>query len=71
MSPVVFHEVTCSADGQIIRGAIDCLIRQRTIDPNPEFKTGRRRDEHRQAGFTRAAAAVFPDSMIVIDVLYA
>jgi ATP-dependent exoDNAse (exonuclease V) beta subunit len=72
----VFHEVpfTCSVDGQIIRGAIDCLIRQKDGSIRIlEFKTGRRRDEHeRQADFyKRAAAAVFPDSMIVINVLYA
>jgi RecB family exonuclease len=72
----VFHEVpfTCSVDGQIIRGAIDCLIRQKDGSIRIlEFKTGRRRDEHlRQAEFyKRAAAAVFPGSMIVIDVLYA
>ena len=72
----VFHEVpfTCSVDGQIIRGAIDCLIRQKDGSIRIlEFKTGRRRDEHeRQAEFyKRAAAAVFPDSMIVINVLYA
>jgi ATP-dependent helicase/nuclease subunit A len=72
----VFHEVpfTLSANGEIIRGAIDCLIRQKDGSIRIlEFKTGRRRDEHlRQAElYKRAAAAIFPDSMIMINVLYA
>jgi ATP-dependent exoDNAse (exonuclease V) beta subunit len=72
----VFHEVPFSfaADGQIIRGAIDCLIRHddgsiRIL----EFKTGQRRDEHvRQAGiYRRAAEAIFADTVVRVDVVYA
>jgi ATP-dependent helicase/nuclease subunit A len=71
----VFHEVpfTLSADGQMIRGAIDCLIRRpdgsiRVL----EFKTGRRREHDALQAeiYRRAAAAVFPDRVIEIDVLY-
>jgi RecB family exonuclease len=72
----VFHEVpfTFSADGQIFRGAIDCLIQQQDGSFRIlEFKTGRRREEHRrQADFyRRAVASVFPDRTIAVDVLYA
>ena len=72
----VFHEVPFSfaAGGQIIRGAIDCLIRLgdgsiRIL----EFKTGRRRDEHaRQAEiYRRAAEAIFADRFVAVDVVYA
>jgi ATP-dependent helicase/nuclease subunit A len=71
----VFHEVpfTLSADGQMIRGAIDCLIRRpdgsiRVL----EFKTGRRREHDALQAeiYRRAAAAVFPDHVIEMDVLY-
>jgi ATP-dependent helicase/nuclease subunit A len=71
----IFHEVpfSFSAGGQIIRGAIDCLIRQddgaiRII----EFKTGRRRAEHqRQAEiYRRAAEAIFADAVVAVDVVY-
>jgi len=71
----VFHEVPFTFDdaGQIVRGTIDCLIRQpdgsiRIL----EFKTGRRRADHlRQAEiYQRAAAAVFPGSAVVVDVVY-
>jgi ATP-dependent helicase/nuclease subunit A len=71
----VFHEVPFSffADGSIVRGAIDCLIRQ--ADGSVlilEFKTGRQREEHqRQAElYRRAAAAVFPDAPVAVDVVY-
>ena len=72
----VFHEVPFSffADGCIVRGAIDCLIRQADGSVRIlEFKTGRRRDEHqRQAElYRRAAAAVFPDAPVAVDVVYA
>jgi hypothetical protein len=38
-----------------------------------EFKTGRRRDEHQQQAelYRRAAAAVFPDASVAVDVVYA
>jgi ATP-dependent helicase/nuclease subunit A len=72
----VFHEVpfSFSADGQIIRGAIDCLIRHDDGSIHIlEFKTGRQRDEHlRQAGiYRRAAEAIFADSVVAVDVVYA
>ena len=72
----VFHEVPFSffADGCIVRGAIDCLIRQADGSVRIlEFKTGRRRDEHqRQAElYRRAAAAVFPNAPVTVDVVYA
>ena len=72
----VFHEVPFSffADGCIVRGAIDCLIRRADGSVRIlEFKTGRPRDEHqRQAEFyRRAAAAVFPDAPVTVDVVYA
>jgi ATP-dependent exoDNAse (exonuclease V) beta subunit len=72
----VFHEVPFSffVDGCIVRGAIDCLIRRADGSVRIlEFKTGRRRDEHqRQAElYRRAAAAVFPDSPVTVDVVYA
>ena len=71
----VFHEVpfVFSADGQIFRGAIDCLIRRKDGSICVlEFKTGRRREEHvRQAElYRRAAAAVFPGCSIDVDILY-
>ena len=72
----IFHEVpfSFSADGQIIRGAIDCLIRQEDGSIRIlEFKTGQRRDEHqRQAEiYRRAAEAIFADTVVAVDVLYA
>ena len=72
----VFHEVPFSffADGCIVRGAIDCLIRRPDGSVRIlEFKTGRRREEHqRQAElYRRAAAAVFPDAPVAVDVVYA
>jgi RecB family exonuclease len=72
----VFHEVPFSffADGCIVRGAIDCLIRRADGSVRIlEFKTGRRREEHqRQAElYRRAAAAVFPDAPVAVDVVYA
>ena len=71
----VYHEVPFSffADGCIVRGAIDCLIRRADGSVRIlEFKTGRRRDEHqRQAElYRRAAAAVFPDAPVAVDVVY-
>ena len=72
----VFHEVPFSlaAEGQIIRGAIDCLIRLgdgsiRIL----EFKTGRRRDAHKRQAeiYRRAAEAIFADRAVAVDVVYA
>ena len=71
----VFHEVPFSlrADGRILRGTIDCLIRHpdgsiRVL----EFKTGRPREEHaRQVDvYRRAAEAVFSGSPVAVDVVY-
>ena len=72
----VFHEVPFSfaADGRIIRGAIDCLIRHDDGSIHIlEFKTGRRRGEHlRQADiYRRAAEAIFADRVVTVDVVYA
>jgi ATP-dependent exoDNAse (exonuclease V) beta subunit len=72
----VYHEAPFSffADGCIVRGAIDCLIRRADGSLRIlEFKTGRRRDEHqRQAElYRRAAAAVFPGASVAVDVVYA
>ena len=72
----IYHEVpfSFSAGGQIIRGAIDCLIRQKDGSIRIlEFKTGQRRDEHqRQADvYRRAAEAIFADTVVDVDVVYA
>jgi ATP-dependent helicase/nuclease subunit A len=72
----VYHEVpfTLHEEGRIVRGTIDCLVRERDGSVRIlEFKTGRRRDEDaRQAEiYRRAAAAVFPGSPVAVDVLYA
>jgi ATP-dependent exoDNAse (exonuclease V) beta subunit len=72
----VFHEVPFSffADGCIVRGAIDCLIRRADGSVRIlEFKTGRRRDEHQRQVelYRRAAAAVFPEASVTVDVVYA
>ena len=72
----VFHEVpfSFSTDGQTIRGAIDCLIRHEDGSIRIlEFKTGQRRDEHRRQAeiYRRAAEAIFADTVVAVDVLYA
>jgi ATP-dependent helicase/nuclease subunit A len=72
----VFHEVPFSfaADGRIIRGAIDCLIRHDDGSIHIlEFKTGRRRAEHRRQAeiYRRAAEAIFADKVVAVDVVYA
>jgi ATP-dependent helicase/nuclease subunit A len=71
----VFHEVpfTFSADGVVVRGAIDCLICQTDGSVRIlEFKTGRRREAHdRQAEFyRRAVAAIFPGKIVSAQVVY-
>jgi len=71
-----FHEVpfTMRADGMLLRGTIDCLIR---TGPHRitllEFKTGRPRDEHRLQLdlYRRAAERLFPDSAIDTRLVYA
>jgi len=71
----VFYEVpfTFREDRQIVRGAIDCLVRQADGRIQIlEFKTGRPRGEHASQAevYRRAAAAVFPDSMVAVEILY-
>ena len=71
----VFYEVpfTFQDGGQMIRGAIDCLIRHAdgTIQIL-EFKTGRPREEHASQAevYRRAATAVFPGAHVSVDILY-
>jgi ATP-dependent helicase/nuclease subunit A len=71
----VFYEVpfTFQDGGQIVRGAIDCLIRHAdgTIQVL-EFKTGHPREEHASQAevYRRAAAAVFPGAQVSVDILY-
>jgi ATP-dependent helicase/nuclease subunit A len=71
----VFYEVpfTFQDGGQIIRGAIDCLIRHAdgTIQIL-EFKTGRPREEHASQAdvYRRAATAVFPGADVSVEILY-
>ena len=71
----VFYEVpfTFQEGGQMIRGAIDCLIRHAdgTIQIL-EFKTGRPREEHVSQAevYRRAAAAVFPGADVAVEILY-
>ena len=75
-SGAAFHEVPFSlrVGGGVVRGTIDCLVRG--VDGTVtvvEFKTGRRRPEHQaQADLYRQAAhALFPDSRVVTQLLYA
>ena len=71
-----FHEVpfTMRADGMLLRGTIDCLIR---TAPDRltllEFKTGRPREEHRLQLdlYRRAAGRLFPDAEIDTQLVYA
>jgi ATP-dependent helicase/nuclease subunit A len=75
-SGTAFHEVPFSlaVDGQIVRGAIDCLVEGRDgVVTVLEFKTGRRRLEHAaQADLYRSAAqSLFPGRRVVTQLLYA
>ena len=66
--PFTFHE-----DGQIVRGAIDCLIQVADGSIHVlEFKTGRPREEHvSQADvYRRAVASLFPGSRVAVEILY-
>ena len=70
-----YYEVpfTLVENGEIVRGAIDCVIRRADGSIHVlEFKTGRPRDEHAgQADvYRRAVASAFPGSRVVVDVLY-
>ena len=72
-----WHEVPFSTradDGSVIRGTIDCLIR----DPEGkitvlEFKTGLPRDEHRAQLdlYKTAAERLFPGSPVDVHLVYA
>ena len=70
-----FYEVpfTSARREQIVRGAIDCLIRLTGGGMQVlEFKTGGPRDEHAgQADvYRRAVASVFPGADIDVEILY-
>jgi ATP-dependent exoDNAse (exonuclease V) beta subunit len=70
------HEVpfTMRADGRIVRGAIDCLIRTAPDRITVlEFKTGRRRDEDQVQLdlYRRAAERLFPGAAIDARLVYA
>ena len=70
-----YYEVpfTFFEDGQIVRGAIDCLIRNGDGSVHVlEFKTGRPRPQHASQAdiYRRAAASVFPGSRVVVEILY-
>ena len=69
-----YYEVpfTFFEDGQIVRGAIDCLIRTDDGVHVLEFKTGRPRPEHASQAdiYRRAAAAAFPGLRVVVEILY-
>ena len=75
-SGTAYHEVPFSlaVGGGVVRGTIDCLVHGSDgVVTVLEFKTGRRRPEHRaQADLYRQAAhALFPDSRVVTQLLYA
>jgi hypothetical protein len=71
------HEVpytTRAADGAVVRGTIDCVVRRRTgaLDVF-EFKTGRRDDAHERQldAYVRAAQQLFPGALVTGHVIYA
>jgi ATP-dependent helicase/nuclease subunit A len=70
------HEVpfTMTADGAIVRGTIDCIVRGPAGHVTVlEFKTGRYRPEHAEQIqlYRRAAEAVFPGSSVDVRLVYA
>ena len=70
-----WHELpfVMRADGQTVRGSIDCLIRQDTGAMTVlELKTGRRRPEHQQQAdwYRRAVQQMFPDAKVDVRVVY-
>jgi ATP-dependent helicase/nuclease subunit A len=76
VSGTAYHEVpfSLSLNDRLVRGTIDCLVR--TSDGHVavlEFKTGRRRAEHeaQTALYEQAAAALFPGSRVITQLLYA
>jgi ATP-dependent exoDNAse (exonuclease V) beta subunit len=71
-----FHEVpfTMSLDGVVLRGTIDCVIRDATGRVTLlEFKTGRPRDEHsvQLDLYRKAAERLFPGAPIDARLVYA
>jgi len=75
-SGTAFHEVPFSLEvnGRVIRGTIDCLVRDAHGDVVLlEFKTGRRRPEHeaQTALYERAAASLFPGNRVLTQLVYA
>jgi ATP-dependent exoDNAse (exonuclease V) beta subunit len=75
-SGTAFHEVpfSLSTAAGIVRGTIDCLVRQPDGEIAVlEFKTGRPRPEHeaQTALYREAALSLFPGSRVVTQLLYA
>ena len=71
-----FHEMpfTMWLDGVVLRGTIDCVIRDATGRVTVlEFKTGRPRDEHRLQLdlYRKAAERLFPGAPIDARLVYA
>jgi len=71
------HEVpftSCEADGTLVRGTIDCVVRRvdGAIDVF-EFKTGRRSGSHQRQldAYVKAARQLFPDSRVTGHLIYA
>jgi ATP-dependent helicase/nuclease subunit A len=70
-----FHEVPFSlkVDDRVVRGTIDCLVRQSGERVTVlEFKTGRRRVEHRAQTevYRQAAQALFPGTTVEARLVY-
>jgi ATP-dependent helicase/nuclease subunit A len=69
-----FHEVPFSTevDGRVVRGAIDCLVREGDRVTILEFKTGRRHATHDEQGalYRRAVEGLFPGAEVEVRVVY-
>ena len=70
-----WHELpfVMQVDGQMVRGSIDCLIRQPSGSLTVlELKTGRPRPEHEQqaALYRRAVQQMFPEEEVNVRVIY-
>ena len=70
-----WHELpfVMQVDGQMVRGSIDCLIRQASGSMTVlELKTGRPRPEHEQqaALYRRAVQQMFPETEVDVRVIY-
>ena len=75
-SGTAYHEVPFSlaVGGGVVRGTIDCLVHGSDgVVTVLEFKTGRRRPEHHAQAdlYRQAAQALFPESRVVTQLLYA